>query len=100
MPEQTTDKRYRLALEDNIRLRQELDTLRADKFAARGRDMALRSMVLLTPADAMLRVGGYRSRSAFVKMARRTGLRRIKLNSRVIRYELSDFEAWLRRRAA
>jgi hypothetical protein len=46
----------------------------------------------------MSRVGGYKNRDAFMRAARRSGLRRVKINSRVIRYDREEAEAWLRRR--
>ena len=54
---------------------------------------------LMTPREVM-EVLNYTDRDAFMRFARRAGLRRIRLNSRVIRFDANDVEAWLRRRAA
>jgi hypothetical protein len=54
---------------------------------------------LLTPEEAMARIGGYKNRTAFIRAARRSGLPRIRINARVIRYDPIALEAWKRRRA-
>lgn len=48
----------------------------------------------------MYQIGGYTDRDAFMRMIRRSGLRRIRVNKRVIRFDPQDVEAWKRRRAA
>lgn len=54
---------------------------------------------LLTLEQVMERCGVQDSNpSRFRASARRTGLARIKLNKRVIRYDPADVEAWLRHR--
>jgi predicted DNA-binding transcriptional regulator AlpA len=53
----------------------------------------------LTPADLMKLLGGYESQSAFMTMVRQQGIPRRKINSRVIRFEWSEVEKWLKRRA-
>lgn len=55
---------------------------------------------LLTPEELMSKLGGYANRDAFMRSVRRAGLRRIRVNSRVIRFDVREVEAWLRRRAA
>lgn len=91
-------------LEENRLLRAELDTLRAEKFARREREIAYqtvnRGSDLLTPRQTMAIIGGYDNQDAFMRSTRREGLPRIKLNNRVVRFERSAVEAFLRRRAA
>jgi predicted DNA-binding transcriptional regulator AlpA len=55
---------------------------------------------LLTVDEVMARVGGYANRDAFVRAARKSGLPRIRINRRVIRFEPAAVDAWLRRKAA
>lgn len=52
---------------------------------------------LLRPEEAAARLG-YTSREAFVRSARRMGLRRIRLNARVIRYDPEQVDLFLRQR--
>ena len=54
---------------------------------------------LLTPNEVMARLGGYKDRNAFLRMARSCGLPRIRINKRVIRFDSLAVEAWLRRRS-
>ncbi len=53
---------------------------------------------LLTPKEAMA-IFGYRDRSAFLRMVRASGLPRVRVNRRVIRFEPRAIQAFLRRRA-
>lgn len=55
---------------------------------------------LMTPDELMARIGGYQDRDAFMRMTRRAGLRRVKINKRVIRFDRTVAEAWLKRREA
>lgn len=54
---------------------------------------------LLTPIEAARRYG-YRSERCFLRMARRTGLPRVRLNARVIRFSPAALDAWDRKKAA
>jgi hypothetical protein len=98
-------------LQENRRLRVELDAkreendaLRAEKYALREPRIALAAQTgrnsWMTPEMVMQIIGGYETRAAFLRMARRTGLRRIMVNRRVIRFDQADVDAWKRRRAA
>ena len=55
---------------------------------------------LLTVEQLMERIGGYTNRDAFVRSMRKLGLPRLKLNKRVILFDSSTVETWLRRRVA
>lgn len=52
---------------------------------------------LATPEQVM-ELLGYSDRGAFMRMARRSGLQRVRINARVIRFEWPAVDAWLRRR--
>lgn len=54
---------------------------------------------LLKPEQVMTRLG-YKDRKSFLVMARKKGLRSIRINARVIRFDPVVTEAWLARRAA
>lgn len=53
---------------------------------------------LLTPEEAMA-FFGYTDRSAFLRMARASGLPRIRVNRRVIRFEPRALQTFIRRRS-
>lgn len=53
---------------------------------------------LLSPQEVMVQLG-YADRGSFMRMARASGLPRVRLNRRVIRFERLAVEAWLRRRS-
>lgn len=53
---------------------------------------------LLTPDELMARIGGYTSREAFMRAARKLGIPRVRINGRVTRYDPVAVDAWMRRR--
>jgi hypothetical protein len=53
---------------------------------------------LLTPSQAMALMG-YASQDAFMRMARRQGLPRIRINKRVTRFDRQAVNIWLRKRS-
>ena len=56
---------------------------------------------LMTIEQVMERVGCQgANRDEFVRSVRRSGLPRVRLNKRVIRYDPLAVEAWIRRRSA
>ena len=55
------------------------------------------SQPLVSPEEVMSLLG-YSDRDAFMRMARRSGLPRIRINARVIRFERPALAAWLARR--
>lgn len=54
---------------------------------------------LLKPKAVAQRLG-YADTKAFLQMARRKGLREIRLNARVIRFDPAAVDRWLEKRAA
>jgi hypothetical protein len=56
---------------------------------------------LMTIEEVMVRVGcAAANRDEFVRTARRSGLPRVRLNRRTIRYDPLAVEAWIRSRSA
>jgi len=52
---------------------------------------------LLSPDEVMAWLG-YRNRDAFMRMVRKAGIQRVRINARVLKFERSQVEAFLRRK--
>jgi predicted DNA-binding transcriptional regulator AlpA len=52
---------------------------------------------LLSPEEVMAWLG-YRNRDAFMRMVRKAGIPRVRINARVVRFYRSQIEAYIRRK--
>lgn len=52
---------------------------------------------LLSPDEVMAWLG-YRNRDAFMRWVRKAGVPRVRINARVVKFDRSDVEAFLRRK--
>lgn len=52
---------------------------------------------LLSPDEVMAWLG-YRNRDAFMRMVRKAGIPRVRINARVVRFYRSQIEAYIRRK--
>jgi hypothetical protein len=87
---------YALILEEENRsLRLELETLRAEKFAARGERIRAMARDDLVTSAAVMAFFGYQSRPAFWCFVHSKGVPNIRLNARRIMFDPVALNHWL-----